>query len=217
MLFCSIEVPGDGGTREPGLREAKGLVGLPSLAFLDAEGDVLITVPFAERTIDGLRHRHERARDYLRLRAAAADDPVAAGRFLRMQLEEGQLGAESAHARRRALPADLDADLLAAIDLSLLDLDVSAALAAAGQQGRHELGPRFLRMLREGPRPSARVSRGFWYAMLEWAERARDCDAFAEALDGMQRALEVTDRGAAWVEPLLERYRKQLAAMRRQR
>ena len=70
-------------------------------------------------------------------------------------------------------------------------------------------------MLRDGPHPGPEVSRGFWFAILEWAEHEENARVFGEALTGMRDALAVTDPGKPWVTPLLERYQQKLAELRR--
>lgn len=215
VLFCSIDSTAPD-WKHGRLRQEKGLLGLPSIAFLDADGEVLVQVPARERTVEGFLRTLRRSEDYVRLRKAATEgDPDAAARFLLMQLEEHRLKHPEAQTRRTALDPKLEPELLAAIDLRLLDLEVSAAVQKAGQAGRSALGPRFLAMLREGPRPSPHVTRGFWFAILEWAERERDVEAFAEGLAGMRRALEVTDRDETWVPGLLGRYETTLAELKK--
>jgi hypothetical protein len=205
----------------PDLRSRKGLLGLPSIAFLDAEGTVLVNVPVDRRSVDGFAEVGARAREYVRLRAASARGEVAAqAAFLLMQLEERQVDLADATRRRQAWTdarRAIDRELLAAIDRRVVDLRIETAVRVAGQKERHTLGPRFLRQLREGPRPSAHVSRGFWFAILEWAERERDVAAFRAGYEGMKGALAVTDPGEPWVENLLARYRAKLDELRREK
>lgn len=217
MLFCHIASEL---SKHPKLREEKGLVGLPSLAFLDASGAVLVKVPFDQRTVDGLRAFGARAHRYVELRTAtAAGDNGAAAAFLYMQMEERQLSHQQAKACRAAIEAIDDIDLAARIDARIIDLEVEAALRAqsTARAPRADLGPRFLEMHRSGPHPSEHVSRGFWFAILEWAEAQSDVDVFTEGLDGMRRSLETTDPGATWVPRLLGDYEAKLRALRARR
>lgn len=229
MLFCHIDSR-VAGRKHATLRKDTGLTGLPSLAFLDGEGRVLVRVPTDERTVEGFRRAGARAERFVQLReASATGDLRAAAEFLRMQLEERQLDHHAALQRRRALSSSgmedarddakpkPDARTLAIIDGMLIDLGVSTDLRKATQKRRYTLGPRFLEMWREGPKPTARVSRGFWFAILEWAEREKDAKVFAEALDGMRASLAVTDPGKSWVPGLLRRYETTLARLRRDR
>ena len=91
VLFCSIDhdVPG---LQQPlpRLRRDLGIVGLPGIAFLDAEGQVLVTISAVLRDVQEMRRGGERARRYVQLRATATSDPAAASAFLIMQLEERQ-------------------------------------------------------------------------------------------------------------------------------
>ena len=214
MLFCHIDAK-VAGWKNPDLRNEKKLTGLPSLAFLDADGNVLVTVPFDERTVAGVLQHGRRAEEYVRLRAAVAAGETKAGApFLLLQLEEGQLELGAATAFRERLSAIADAALREDIDARLVDLRIATELRAVGQAERHTLGKAFYAQLKNGPKPSLRVSRGFHYAMLEWAEREGDAVAFCGALDDMARVLAITDPGKPWVEPLLERYRATLAGLR---
>lgn len=177
---------------------------------------MLVKVPYDERTVEGVLQQGARAERYVALRAAvAAGDATAGAPFLLLQLEEGQLELAAATARRAQLGAIADAELREAIDTRLVDLCIGTDLRTVGQAERHTLGKRFFAMLQAGPKPSLRVSRGFHYAMLEWAEREHDAIAFGAALDDMTRVLAITDPGKPWVEPLLARYWEILAGLRR--
>ena len=217
MLFCHVASEL---SQHPKLREEKGLVGLPSLAYLDASGAVLVKVPFDQRTLDGLRAVGARAHRYVELRTAAASgDSAAAAAFLYMQMEERQLSLEQAKACRDSIETIEDANLAARIDARIIDLEVEAALRAqsTARAPRADLGPRFLAMHRNGPHPSPHVSRGFWFAILEWAEAEPDVDVFSEGLAGMRRSLATTDPDATWVPRLLGDYEAKLRALRARR
>lgn len=197
------------------LRTEKALVGFPSVAWIDHDGVVLLKVSVEDRTVAGVRRSLARAKDYVRLRAETAEgEPEATARFLLMQIEERQVEYEEAKQRRSKLGFD-DAGLLAEIDQWIVDLEISAAMRKVGQKGRYTLGERFLRQLEEGPRPSPRVSRGFWYAILEWAQREKDAASFRKGLDGFREALKVSDPGAKWVGPMLKRYEDKLRELER--
>jgi len=210
VAFCHIDAK-VAGWKYPDLQTQKKLIGLPSLAFLDAEGNVLVKVPFDARTVQGVLQAGKRAEQYVAWRSAvAAGDVAAKAPFLHLQLEEGQLELAAAVSARQQLAAAGDANLLAAIDTQIVDLRIATELRAVGQAERHTLGKHFLAQLRNGPKPSPRASRGFHYAMLEWAERERDAAAFRDALDDFTRVLAITDAQSPWVEPLLAGYRAKL-------
>ena len=99
VLFCQIasRVPG---RKYPKLREKKGLSGLPSIAFLDQTGEVLVRVSSKLRTVKGFAEIGRRAREYVRLRTLSkSGDSPASARFLKMQLEERQVDLATAQKR----------------------------------------------------------------------------------------------------------------------
>lgn len=213
MLFCHIrsEVAG---RKHPDLRTEKKLTGLPSLAFLDERGVVLLKVPYEQRTIPGLHASAARAREYLRLRAAVAKGEARARPlFLRMQLQERQLDLPTARKLRQGLEAE--PALLDELDLLILHLTIETRLRKAGQKKRAELGPAFWKMWTEGPKPGPRVGRGYWYAILEWAEREKKPGVFGKALRAFRASLAVSDPDATWVPGLLQRYEDKLERLRK--
>lgn len=214
MLFCSIDSKAKS-WKYGELRAEKKLLGLPSIAFLDADGTALVVVPSGGRTVEGFRRHGERAREYVRLRETSANgDRKAAAHFLRMQLEERQVSLAAAKRRRKAVEEVIDEKTAKVLDRMILHLQISTELRAKGQKGRAELGPRFWKMWKDGPNPGPRVGRGYWYAILEWAEREKKADMFAEALEAMRQSLAVTDPDATWVPNLLERYQNKLEQLR---
>lgn len=210
MLFCHIESEL---AKLPKLRDQKGLQGLPSMAFLDAAGNVLVKIPYDQREVAGLRAAGARAKRYVELRTiAAADHPELGAEFLHLQLEEGQLTHQQAKARRAEVATCKDAPLLAKIDARIVDLEIGEVLRehlAAGAT-RASLGPRFLEVHRKGPHPSVHVSRGFWFAILECAEAERDPVAFQEGLAGLRAATVAVYPGAQWAVKMLADYEAKL-------
>ncbi len=198
-----------------GLREAKKLQGIPSTAFLDPDGVVLIKVRYdRRRSVAGIAKAGERAKRYIELRTKSVSDDKARIAFFIMQLEERQLDLKTATKTYAALK-DLPGEQRELLDTHLLDLRISTELRANGQAGRKTLGEAYWNMWRKGPRPSVKVSRGYWYAILEWAKHERDLEVFEQAIEAFGAQLEITDKGEAWVAPLLARYKKQLAELRR--
>jgi hypothetical protein len=179
-------------------------------------------VPFKQRTIPGLHKSAERAREYLRLRAASAkDDPKAKALFLRMQLQERQLDLSTALKKRSGLEAR--PSLLADLDLLILHLRIRTRIQthlersplAERAKRRAELGPEFWKLWTDGPKPGPRVGRGYWFAILEWAESEKKVDVYAKALEALRVSLDVTDPDATWVPGLLRRYEARLTALRK--
>ncbi len=218
MLFCHIDSKVKGRPHAT-LRKDKGLLGLPSLAFLDANGQVLLQVPPDARTVEGLRRTGARAQEYVGLRkAAAAGDDKATTEFLIMQLEERQVLLTDARARDAKLKK-VTPQQRKHLDELLLNLQISTVARAAGgdRKKRRATGKRFLKMLKDGPRPNAHVGRGFWFFILEHAEAEKDIASFRLALNGMREALAVTDPGKPWVKNLLKRYEEILSRLEAER
>lgn len=215
MLFCHPESEAKA-AKHQGLGKQKGLQGLPSIAFFTADGEVVVQVPPAVHTVARFAHYAERAQQLLRWRAAAAKgDARAAAALLVAQLEERQLDRAAAEAARGKL-ADETPSERARLDELLLDLRIGEELLAAGQDAasRRGLGKRYLAMLATGPRPSAQVSRGFWFVMLEHAEAVGDADGFAVGLEGLRGNVERTANGAEWGTRLLAEYEAKRARLR---
>lgn len=212
VLFCSI----DSKVKDwnyGSLRTDKKLQGIPSVVYLDGAGTVLLQVSYKQRSVAGFKASGVRARRYVWLRKATGlGDRKAAARFLRMQLEERQLDLEEAVKRRSKVEASVR--LAGTLDRLILHLRISTEMRAKGQRKRFELGPRFFKMWKNGPRPGPGVSRGFWFAILEWAERENKVEIFAEALEGFRINLAHTDPGAIWVPRMLGNYEAKLKKLR---
>lgn len=215
VLYCHVGQPKAKGIVDH--RDRLGLTGLPSVAFLDADAKVLVRVTTDDRSVDGFLATGRRARRYVSLRSSAATDDEAAAALLVMQMEERQVSLADARRRQDALPRDLPKRLRARVAALVGDLEISAIISAAGRdkEKRRAAGKQLVPLLRGPKHPTDRVTRGFWYVILEHAEAAGDRALFQAALDDFAKALRRTDPGKPWVDNLLERYRKKLDAMPR--
>jgi hypothetical protein len=214
VLFCHVasDVPD---RPYPKLRTDKGLMGQPSVAFLDAAGDVVVAVP-GPHSLERFQRYAERARELAELRRkAAAGDARAQAALLIAQLEERQLDTATAEARRKALADETDAER-ARLDELLFDRRLADRVRTAGtdRDARRRLGREFQALLEAGRRPSPHVTRGFWFVILEHAEASADARVYADALDGLRRNLAATDPGAPWADKLLDGYATTLARLR---
>ena len=214
MLFCSIDSKAKG-RKHGALRAQKKLQGIPSIAFLDAEGRVLVklrdraTVWRQFETLGRLAEHYVRCRD-----GAAKGNPQHKARFLQLQMAERQLTLAAALKIRGEVAATLDKRMAKILDTGILHLRISEELRAKGQKRRYELGPRFYRMWIEGPKPAVWVSRGYWFAILEWAEREKKAAEYAVAVEGLRLSIRYTDPGATWAPKLLSRYEAKLDELR---
>jgi hypothetical protein len=214
VLFCSIDSKAEG-WKHGELRKQKKLTGLPSIAFLDGEGRVLIRLRDRATGWRQFGTFGRKAERYVRLRSAAAKgDKKAKAGFLRMQLNERQLTLATALEIREEIADSVPQGTAENLDREILHLRISEELRAKGHKRRHELGPRFYRMWKKGPKPGEWVGRGFWFAILEWAEREKKIDEFAEAIEGLRRSIRWNDGNPAWAPKLLGRYHEKLKKLR---
>ncbi len=215
MLYCHIHSDAEG-ARDQELREKRKRLSLPGLVFLDVDGEVLVQVPHGRSSVGGISATGRRAERYLELRAKAAENQEARAAFLQMQLEERQLDYAAATKAYASIDS-MTSVQRARLDELLLYLKISTEVNAKGQRGRWELGKRYWRMWQSESRPGVHVSRGYWWAILDWAERERDLESYAQAIEAFRSVLEQTDKGKAWVAPLIARCEKRLVELRRQK
>lgn len=215
MLFCHPESEAKA-AKHKGLGKQLGVTGLPGLAFLTADGEVVVKIPASLHSVAQFEQYGARARQLLAWRAAAANgDARAAASLLIAQLEERQLDLAAAELRRRQLPGETGAER-ARLDELLLDRRIEAEMQPVHSDlaGRRRLGAKYLAMLRDGPRPSADVTRGFWFVILEHCEAVGDADGFAEALAGLRGNVQRTAGGAEWGQKLVAGYEAKLQRLR---
>lgn len=215
VLFCQPESEAKS-NRHPGLGKKLGVSGLPGIAFLTAEGEVVVQVPASVHSVAQFEHYAQRARQLLQWRAAAKDgDARAAVSLLIAQLEERQLDRAAATARRGTLHGETAAEK-ARLDELLLDLRLQEELQAVHDDAaaRRALGGKYLAMLAAGQKPSPAVSRGFWFVILEHSEAAGDVDGFGVGLEGLRQDVARTAAGAEWGTRMLADYEAKLVRLR---
>lgn len=215
MLFCHPESEAKA-AKHKGLGKQKGVTGLPGIAFCTGDGEVVVQVPPSVHTVAQFEHYAARARQLLRWRAAAAKgDGRAAAALLIARLEERQVDRKTATAARASLHDETDAER-ARLDELLLDLRIVEELVPVHNDtaARRKLGAKFLAMLASGPRPSADVSRGFWFVILEHCEAEGDRDGFRIGLEGLRGNVARTSAGAEWGTKLISDYEQKLARLR---
>jgi hypothetical protein len=215
VLFCHPESEAKA-ARHKGLGKQKGVTGLPGIAFFTADGEVVVQIPASAHSVAQFEHYERRARQLLQWRAAAAKgDARAAAALLVAQLEERQLDRAAAMAQRNKLHDETDAER-ARLDELLLDLRIGEQLmpVQGDTAARQQLGAKFLAMLAAGSRPSADVSRGFWFVILEHCEEAGDVDGFRIGLEGLRVNVARTSGGAEWGTKMLAGYEQKLEQLR---
>ena len=162
--------------KHEGLLSEKGFGGFPSLAFMDAQGEVVgkpqgRTVEAFQKTLAALESRADLAK---RIEAGET------GLELELLFVEHTLGAITPEdfAARAEDCENLTADQQARIDQILVDNEISqwAGAARRGGPGLETAGATFLQMLDDGKRPSSdlRYSGGFWSVLARWAPSQSD-------------------------------------------
>ena len=191
VLFCHItsQVPGE---PYPDLFQQKGGKGFPHLAFLDAEGEVLLAHSGA-RTVEKFRRTAEKVQAYRALQRKAAGGDKAAGFDLlvaglemgRVTFEEGQkevaASGDLTPERKAALVPALAAAEVRSVVATLDSKDEAACLAA----GKH-----FLDMKLAGRIPTGEVdSQPFWVRMMNYAAHEKNPALFEEGLVALKTLL----------------------------
>ncbi len=77
--------------------------GYPTLAFMDASGEILLTLHPSQRSIEGFEEAFELASRYASLRKRAKTDPQAAKDFLILRLEMKKLPFDQAMAEAKGM------------------------------------------------------------------------------------------------------------------
>ena len=201
---------------DAGLPRELGLTGAPRIGFFAADGQLLLEVPPAVHTVARFASFAAQTRELLALRAGAAHgDPRAQAGLLIFGIEHRQVTHRAALTERARLQDETPAERQR-LDGLLLDMDIGERILAAGQDRakRRQVGGEFLAMLRAGTRPTADVTRGFWFVILEHAEAQRDAPAYETALAGLRSQLMRTDPDATWARTLLESHTQVLERLR---
>lgn len=199
--LCNItsHVEGD---KDQGLLREVGGHAFPHLAFLDADGEVLATVPSTEKDrsvarLVELKQKAELARA-LETRYRAGEKGVAQELLMaRYSLH----GIKLAYAKELASVITADAKKRAEIDHVLIQIEVqelsdSVHLAVdAPVVGRH-----FVEMWQQGRIPTGVPARNFFSMIIEAKEADQDAEGFARALDAYREIVKGIDRAGVVVK-----------------
>jgi hypothetical protein len=163
-----------------GLLSEKGFRGFPSLAFMDAEGNVIARQ--SERTVEGFHKTLDAVKKFMGLKERVAQgEKNLEFPLLAAEWELGTLEWEPLKQRIAALPK-LTKEQQAQADQMLLDAEVlhvsstvrdAAAMAAAGT--------RFQEMMTAGYAPGPRAEMTFWSLLLRWADEKGDLATYEKA------------------------------------
>jgi hypothetical protein len=181
VLFCHItsQVAGE---KYPKLLSEKGGRGFPTLAFLDAAGDVVARHD-GDRTVDLFEATAASGRSFidLRTKAAAGDkDAKIDYELARLALDAETVKFDDAKKRVADL-GELGGAARKKADALLTDIEAMDIMSGISK-GRPAAVKRAYDMRKAGRTPSERVGLGFWYLVMEGSEAASDAATYEEAL-----------------------------------
>lgn len=203
------------GRAHDGLLKEKGFGGFPSLAFLDAEGNVIAKQ--GARSVAGFRETLAAIRKVqdLKDRAAAGEKGLEFA-ILAAEWELGMMDFEQVKARLAAIPKLSDRERPLAEQM-LRDAEVIALLTAA-QEDRKDpakfeaAAQRFRELLAASYAPGEHAAYGFWSLLRAWADQNEDLAIYERAVAALHRIL---DGDARMAEPL-KQWDARLAELRKQ-
>ncbi len=171
------------------LLQEKGFGGWPSLAFMDAEGEVLASP--AGQSVDGFNKTLNAVEAYLELKAKAhsGDKSVANDLFV-AEMQLGKLGFAEATTRYAALKG-LSAEQRERIDAELIDLEVADIVGKvnSGKLTPDEATPTLAQMAKADRIPTGMYAQLFWSVVLQHAEQNKDVKLFERGITAFKDLL----------------------------
>jgi hypothetical protein len=174
----------------PKLLQEKGFGGFPSLAFMDADGNVVVkpsarSVSSFEETLtkasEQMKRRHE-----LTAKAKAGDAAAQKELFL-MDLELGGMTAEQLNEGAKKL--QLSKEEKTKVDEALTDLELKS-IAAKTRGDRDAAAEQIAGLAKAGRRPSKGQAFGFWSMTLQHAAKAKDGKLADQAYGEIEKVAE---------------------------
>ncbi|MDJ0975739.1 MAG: hypothetical protein QNJ98_14860 [Planctomycetota bacterium] len=182
------------------LLQEKGFRGFPSLAFMDAEGNILAqpqgrSVESFDKTLTALERY-----DDLQKRIDGGEEGLEADMLL-VEHALGKVNAQDFESRAGALEKVTD-EQKAEIDQILVNNEISmlSMKSRQGEAGLKEAAEGMLKMLEAGKRPSKEVGYAapFWMTLGRYGQQSLDASLMRKAAEGMKadlpgeaRALEI--------------------------
>lgn len=178
-----------------GLLLEKGFRGFPSLAFMDAEGNVIATHQ-GERSVKAFRKTHADVKAYqdLQARIAKGEKGLDYALFV-AEWNLGSLDYDKAKARAEAMGKSLTAEQKKEAKQIVQDLEVlkhanalsmirdqAQAEAAADEAGKHFHG-----MFTDGYRPGPKAEARFWGLLANWADKNGKIESLEQAVAWMNK------------------------------
>lgn len=187
-----------------GLLSEKGFRGFPSLAFMDAEGNVLARQ--SDRTVAGFRTTLAAVHKFTALKERVAKGEKNLGfALLAAEWELGTLEWEPLKERISAL-GKLSKEDQAKADQMLLDAEVlHLSSTVRNAEALQAAGERLNAMMAAGYAPGPRAELNFWSILLRWADEREDLAAYERAAAFMKARFGQDPNMAEAVKSLDER------------
>ncbi len=173
----------------PSLLQEKGFGGFPSLAFMNAEGEVLAAP--AARSVDGFHKTLNAVEAYLELKSKAdsGNKSVANDLFV-AEMQLGKLGFAEATTRYANLKG-LSAEKRERIDAELIDLEVADIV---GKVNSRQLTPdeatgTLAEMAKADRIPTGQHAQLFWSVVLQHADQNKDVKLFERGFTTLKELL----------------------------
>jgi hypothetical protein len=198
-LHITTHVEGD---KYDKLLREKGGTGFPTLAFMDADGNVLAKHE-GQRSVAAFESSAAKAKEFLDLKAKAeAGDRAARIELLKKQIDYRHFGAHEAKKRVDAI-ADLDEAARKEFADRIVTLKVYEILSTVTRDTptRVAAGKRYNEMRLAGEIPSGdREFQYFWTFLLEYAESVPDVKLFEEGVAAVEARWGTNARYRSWID-----------------
>lgn len=190
------------GRAHEGLLMEKGFRGFPSLAFMDAEGEV-IGKP-AERNAAGFDSTLTALTNYQALAKRVADGEEGLdAELLLVEQALGKVEGDEFATRAKALE-NVTKVQQAQIDQVLIDNEVLQLAGSARGGGLEAAAKRFIEMLesKKMPGDSPRIRGAFWQTLANYATEQGDGELLRKAADGIRKDLASNPRAITYADSL---------------
>lgn len=157
--------------------------GFPTMAYMDAEGEVLTSS--MPRSVDGFRSVHAAlgAEQALAAKAKAGKlSPADTGKWLIARMDLGKVELEAAQTEFASIEGKLSAEQKKEIGPRLVDMEVAQVMNSTGTAMRGKpqdemedaLAEKYGAMLKAKKIPSDKAAARFWLPIMRSAERGKD-------------------------------------------
>ncbi|MDA1259264.1 MAG: hypothetical protein O3A20_01435, partial [Planctomycetota bacterium] len=188
------------------LLKDKGFGGFPSLAFMDAEGNLIAKQ--SDRSVKGFQTTLVAVTNFqdLQSRVKKGEKGLDFTLFV-AEWDLGMLDYDKAKARVEGMGKLKDEQRVQAKQI-VQDAEVlQLASAARSDEAADSAGRRFHEMLEAGYRPGERAARSFWGLLARWADVNEKISSLEQAVEWMSKFYADEPRMAEYIGKMRERVR----------